>query len=156
VNLIRFLEESAGAPPAFSSSATTTAVSSLPHNVAAASRGRPCLRRPAAILILSPLNQVPSDALLHEKLACLRDHFTLVRLEAGKFGYLLENAFKDQWLVLIEKTKRGRRTRPRKGMAESLRAHRAKDAEEWISRHVPQCRFGAGAFTLGSCFRAGH
>ena len=52
--------------------------------------------------------------------------------------YLGEDTFKDQLLGLMEKLKGGKRTRPRKGTAESWRDHGEKDAEDLISRYAPE------------------
>lgn len=52
--------------------------------------------------------------------------------------YLGEETFKNQLLNIIENLKRGKRARPRKGTAESLRDHGERDAEEWISRYAPE------------------
>ena len=58
--------------------------------------------------------------------------------------YLGEDTFKDQLLGLMEKLKGGKRTRPRKGTAESWRDHGEKDAEDLISRYAPELGLPTG------------
>lgn len=69
--------------------------------------------------------------------------------EGGKIGekaqaamkrgwYLGEDTFKDQLLDLMEKRNAGKRTRPRRGTAESWRDHGERDAEDLISRYAPE------------------
>ncbi len=52
--------------------------------------------------------------------------------------YLGEETFKDQLLDHIEKLKRGKRKRPRKGTAESWRDHGERGAEDLIMRHAAE------------------
>jgi hypothetical protein len=52
--------------------------------------------------------------------------------------YLGEDTFKDQLLGLMEKLNGGKRTRPRRGTAESWRDHGERDAEDLISRYAPE------------------
>jgi hypothetical protein len=62
--------------------------------------------------------------------------------------YLGEDSFKDHLLGLMEKLKGGKRTRPRKGTAESWREHGERDAEDLISRYAPELGLPAGSKEL--------